>query len=252
MRQGEPTRRLFLIVSGTVRVLLGKGEQVQQVARLQRGAWIGETALLTGSASSTTVVAESDVRVLTITHEDFLEAAKTDSSVFREIARELAGRLRSSDDLLEGGRTHRTVALLHGDAHAAQAAAILEACERWSGGWVRRHWRAPAGGGTQHSVADYVADPLRLAELQRRVAARLPARIEHNGATGEELASLLRALAEFAPLVIVAGAIGSRRRRRRTSAKRSRSSRRPTRARVRCTGCRGRAARVLPHRPRLR
>ena len=204
VRQGEPTRRLFLIVSGTVRVLLGKGEQVQQVARLQRGAWIGETALLTGSASSTTVVAESDVRVLTITHEDFLEAAKTDSSLFREIARELAGRLRSSDDLLEGGRTHRTVALLHGDAHAAQAAAILEACERWSAdGFVVIG--APDGGETEHSVADYVADPLRLAELQRRVAARLPARIEHNGATGEELASLLRALAEFAPLVIVAG-----------------------------------------------
>ena len=170
VRQGEPTRRLFLIASGSVRVLLGKGEQAQQVARLQRGAWIGETALLTGSVSSTTVVAESDVRVLTISHEDFLEAAKTDPSVFREIATELAGRLRSSNDLLEGGRAHRTVALVHSDAHGAEAAAVVRACERWS----PAAFVAIGGGSAAHSVADYVIDSSRLSGLRRRIEARSP------------------------------------------------------------------------------
>jgi predicted acylesterase/phospholipase RssA/CRP-like cAMP-binding protein len=204
VRQGEPMRRLFLIASGTVRVLLGKGEQVQQVARLDRGAWIGETALLTGSASSTTVLAESDVRVLTIAHEDFLEAAKTDPSVFRELATELAGRLRSSNDLLEGGRAHRTVALLHGNEHAQHAAAILRACERWSA----EAFVAIGTGGIaegQYSVEEYVADPLRLAGLRHRIAARLPASIRADGSPREDVASLLRSLAEFVPLVIVAG-----------------------------------------------
>jgi NTE family protein len=204
VRQGEPTRRLFLIASGTVRVLLGKGEQVQQVARLERGAWIGETALLTGSASSSTVIAEDDVRLLTITHEDFLEAAKTDPSVFREIATELAGRLRSSDDLLEGGRAHRTVALLHGEAHAAHAAAIVRACARWSSEPFVAIGAAGIGE-AQHSVADFAADPLRLSGVRQRIAARVSVNIDAEGATDEDVASLLRALAEFAPLVILAG-----------------------------------------------
>jgi NTE family protein len=201
VRQGEPTRRLFLIASGDVLVLLGKGEQAQQVARLHRGAWIGETALLTGSASSTTVVAESDVRVLTITHEDFLEAAKTDPSVFREIATELAGRLRSSNDLLEGGRAHRTVALLHSNTHAEEAAAVVRACERWS----TEAFVAIGSGSAAHSVADYAADPSRLSGLRRRIEARVPVRISSDDTHDGDLASLLRALAEFAPLVIISG-----------------------------------------------
>lgn len=205
VRQGEATRRLFLIASGAVRVLLGTGEQVQQVARLQRGAWIGETALLTGGVSSTTVVAESDVRALTITHEDFFEAAKTDLSVFREIATELAGRLRSSNDLLEGGRAHRTVALLYGDAHAEHAAAVVRACARWSREGFVAIGAGGAGVSAPHSVADYLADPLRLSGLRRRIGASASMSIAMDGATGEDLASLLRALAEFVPLVIVAG-----------------------------------------------
>ena len=201
VRQGEPTRRLFLIASGSVLVLLGKGDQTQQVARLQRGAWIGETALLTGSVSSTTVAAESDVRVLTISHEDFLEAAKTDPSVFREIATELAGRLRSSDDLLEGGRAHRTVALVHSDAHGAEAAAVVRACERWS----PEAFVAIGGGAAAHSVADYVVDSSRISGLRRRIEARVPVRIAMDDATDGDLAALLRALAEFVPLVVLTG-----------------------------------------------
>jgi NTE family protein len=202
VRQGEPTRRLYFIASGVVRVLLGRGEQSQQVARLERGAWIGETALLTGSASSTTVVAETEVRLLAIAHEDFLEAAKTDPSVFREIATELAGRLRSSNDLLEGVRVHRTVALLHAEAHTEHAAAIVRACERWSLHPFVAIGIA-AGVDARHSVADYLADPLRLSGLQQQLAARRSASIDADGATDDDIAALLRALSEFAPLVIV-------------------------------------------------
>ncbi len=207
VRQGEPTRRLYFIASGAVRVLLGRGEQSQQVARLERGAWIGETALLTGSASSTTVVAETEVRLLAIAHEDFLEAAKTDPSVFREIATELAGRLRSSNDLLEGVRVHRTVALLHAEAHTEHAAAIVRACERWSlHPFVAIGIAATgvaAGNDARYSVGDYLADPLRLSGLQQQLAARRSASIDADDATDDDIAALLRALSEFAPLVIV-------------------------------------------------
>lgn len=202
VRQGEPTRRLYFIAAGSVRVLLGKGEQSQQVARLERGAWIGETALLTGSPSSTTVVAETDVRLLAIAHEDFLEAAKTDPAVFHEIATELAGRLRSSNDLLEGPRAHRTVALLHAEAHGEHAAAIVGACARWS---VQPFVAIgiTVGDDARRSVADYLSDPLRLSGLRQHIATRRSASIDVDGATDSDVAALLRALAEFAPLVIV-------------------------------------------------
>jgi NTE family protein len=203
VRQGEATRRLFLIASGTVRVLLGNGGQAQQVARLERGAWIGETALLTGSASSTKVVAETAIRALTITHEDFLEAAKSDPSVFRELAVELAGRLRSSNDLLEGGRGHRTVALLHDAEHGDHAAEVVQACERWSPGpfVAISAPRADA----RRSVGDYVSDASLLAGLRRRIVAGVAVHVAADGAAGVEIDALLGSLAEFAPLVIVSG-----------------------------------------------
>jgi NTE family protein len=203
VRQGEATRRLFLIASGTVRVLLGSGEQMQQVARLERGAWIGETALLTGGVSSTTVVAETATRALTITHEDFFEAAKGDPSVFHQLAVELAGRLRSSNDLLEGGRSHRTVALLHEAEHHDRAAAVVRACERWSPGpFVAIGTR---GGDGQMSVGDYISDASLLVGLRRRIASGVSVHIAAEGAAGVEIEALLRLLAEFAPLVILLG-----------------------------------------------
>jgi len=111
VRQGESTRRLFLIASGTVRIMLGAGRGEQVLARLGRGAWIGETALLTGAVSSTTVVAETEVRVFAISQQDFLAAAETDPAIFREIAAELAQRLRSADQLIGHSDERRLMAL---------------------------------------------------------------------------------------------------------------------------------------------
>ena len=203
VRQGQATRRLFLIASGTVRVLLGNGDQAQQVARLERGAWIGETALLTGSASSTTVVAETATRALTITHEDFLEAAKSDPAVFRELAVELAGRLRSSNDLLEGARSHRMVALLHEPEHSDRAAAVMRACMRWSPAPLVTIGAHAADG--QASVQDYARDAVMLAGLRRRIVAGVSVHMTADGVESDDLSALLRALGTFAPLVILSG-----------------------------------------------
>lgn len=67
IREGEEGQTFYLIVQGEVAV--ARGGTV--VARLQRGAYLGEMSLLTGDARSATVVAASDVVVLELDREAF-------------------------------------------------------------------------------------------------------------------------------------------------------------------------------------
>jgi NTE family protein len=204
VRQGEATRRLFLIASGTVRVMLGAGRSEQVVARLGRGSWIGETALLTGAVSSTTVIAETEVRVFAISQQDFLAAAETDPAIFREIAAELAQRLRSADQLIGHGDERRLVALHHDPAQAPHAEQIIAACARWAPGI---HVAVVTGDDRRDgpSVADYASDGADLSALRARLADGTTTIISTGGATDAELSAFLRAVADFAPLVVYSG-----------------------------------------------
>jgi NTE family protein len=205
VRQGEPAARLFLIASGTVRVLLGRGDGQQIVARLGAGAWVGETALLTGAVSSTTVVAETLVQALTISQEDFLAAAESDPAIFREIARELAHRLRSSNRLLDQRLPSRVVLLSYEREHVPEAAQVLDACRRWA----REPLLCIAGGAASAgglSVNDYLAEPERLSALEQQVKAGITASVSIDDGGGG-LAGFLERAREFAPLIVVASSM---------------------------------------------
>ncbi len=204
VRQGETPARLFLIASGNVRIVLGTGADARVVARLGSGAWIGETALLTGSVSSTTVVAEDEVRVFAISQRDFLAAAEVDPSIFREVARELAERLRSADALIDSAPAHRVVALRHVQAHEPHARAVTEACIAWSS---QPHLTiALAGDGAgRTSVAEYARDPALLAALQGELQANNSASVHGGTADAAEMAAFLRAVSEFTGLVVMRG-----------------------------------------------
>ena len=67
IREGDDGHTFYVIVSGEVAVARGGTE----VARLARGAYLGEMSLLTGDARSATVVATSDVVVLELDREAF-------------------------------------------------------------------------------------------------------------------------------------------------------------------------------------
>ena len=207
VRQGEPTRRLFLIASGTVRVLLGNGEQAQQVARLERGAWIGETALLTGSVvvddrSGRDRRADADDRARRLPRggEDGPVACSA------RLATELAGRLRSSNDLLEGGprASHRRAA-----ARGRRTASTRRGRpRRASAGRRRRSWRSASAVATTRGIASRTTSRIRCGSSgcdERLDARRLRASIAPTARRTTISRALLRALAEFAPLVIVAG-----------------------------------------------
>ncbi len=69
-RQGEPGDSLHIIVSGAVSVINTK-DGMKLLATLSSGDIVGEMALLTGEPRSATVVADSDVNVLTLYKHDF-------------------------------------------------------------------------------------------------------------------------------------------------------------------------------------
>lgn len=204
VRQGETTSQLYFVLSGTVQVVLGSGAEARVVARLGRGSWIGETALLTGAVSSTTVLAESDVRVYAISQQDFLAAAEADPSIFRELARELAERLRSADDLIKQKQEQRIVGLRHEPTHVAHVNSVLAGCARWAAVTplgIALHGGLPAA----RSVRDYVQDQTQLPALATQLGAMRTVTVAAGEATPAELSWFLQRVADFAGLVIVTG-----------------------------------------------
>jgi NTE family protein len=205
LRQGDATTRLFLIVSGKVRVLLGIGGQARAVAQLSRGAWVGETALLTGGVSSTTVVAETEVRALAVARTDFLAVAERDPAIFRELARELAERLRGADAMITAPPPARVAALLHGVSHARHAAAVVAECAHWSQTpFIVLDDAEPAAGARPLDGA--FDDASSVAALRSRLDAGAQVTLGVGGANPDDLARFLGTATEFAPLIVLTGA----------------------------------------------
>ena len=64
VRQGEEGQSMFVVLSGTVSVVLQPSRE--EVARIDRGGYFGEMSLLTGEPRSATVIAVGDVVVVEI------------------------------------------------------------------------------------------------------------------------------------------------------------------------------------------
>src|SRR5262249_34471792 len=81
-RQGELGRELYVILSGGVRVFRTDPDgTIVQLARLQTGQSFGELSLIDGQPRAATVVADGDLRVLTISGDDFRRAYEADAHV---------------------------------------------------------------------------------------------------------------------------------------------------------------------------
>jgi len=69
IREGEPGDELFLVQDGEVKVVTNSLAGAVELARLSRGAFFGEVALLTGRPRTATVTAVSDVTVIAISND---------------------------------------------------------------------------------------------------------------------------------------------------------------------------------------
>jgi len=83
VRQGEPGQSMFIVCSGSVRVVLEPGRQ--EVARIERGGYFGEMSLLTGEPRSATVLAAGDVSVIEIGADVFRRLAAESPHAIEQI-----------------------------------------------------------------------------------------------------------------------------------------------------------------------
>ncbi len=98
IEEGRRGDEVFLIVEGHVAVhrQLSKREQ-RVIATRSEGDWVGEMALIEDLPRSASVSAESDVQVLSIPKDAFLEVATGNSAAAVDLLRAVSARLRESD-----------------------------------------------------------------------------------------------------------------------------------------------------------
>lgn len=76
IREGSAGNRFYIIASGDFRVVKNApGGQPQTIAKLGRNEWFGEIALLHNVPRTSSVVAETDGHLLSLSREEFLSAA---------------------------------------------------------------------------------------------------------------------------------------------------------------------------------
>jgi sulfate permease, SulP family len=105
-REGDPGDKMWLLVKGSVSVRLDVADdrKSRRIASLTRGTVFGEMALIEGAPRSATIVADEDVACYELSDADFAvllrDRPAIATTVMRNIARELARRLRrTSEDL---------------------------------------------------------------------------------------------------------------------------------------------------------
>ncbi|MGH7887760.1 MAG: patatin-like phospholipase family protein, partial [Candidatus Binatia bacterium] len=126
-RAGDVGDSMYVVLSGRLRVSVDRGNGVDEVVReMARGESLGELALLTGESRSATIRAIRDTELAMLSRSAFEHAIKSDPTLIRQIAVQLAARQRQGSDGLSARRNVRTVAVLPADeSREANAFAAL-------------------------------------------------------------------------------------------------------------------------------
>ena len=129
-RAGEPADRLFLVLSGRLRVV--EPETGRLLREVGAGAALGELGLLTGSVRSASVRAVRDCRLLELDAEHFLRLVRDDGGFAVSIAQELARQLQASGglELPEARPSVFGVVTADADPRAAEVPAFVAELER--------------------------------------------------------------------------------------------------------------------------
>ena len=107
-RAGDPADRLFIVLTGRLRVLSADDRVLREVGA---GSAIGELALLTGSPRSASVRAVRDSRLLEIDADRFIGLIESDAELAAGVSRELARQLQESGGLEPSGTRPSVFAL---------------------------------------------------------------------------------------------------------------------------------------------
>lgn len=93
---------LYLIISGSVKAsLLNPDGQELILAMFHHGDFFGEMSLLDGKPRSATMIANEDTVLAVLKRERFLDAIKADPMIAIDLLSSMAGRMRTSNDMIE-------------------------------------------------------------------------------------------------------------------------------------------------------
>ena len=101
--EGDPGEALYIVVDGSIRVSkIVPGAKEEAMAFMERGACVGEMALIDGFPRSATAIAHQECRVLFVEKQAFLNLLHEDPVIARKIlwalCRTLSLRLRETTD----------------------------------------------------------------------------------------------------------------------------------------------------------
>ncbi len=110
--EGDDADRLFVVLSGRLRIVVTRESEQRTVRELGPGAALGELALLTGSARSAGVQAVRDSQLLEIARPSFDGLLASDPAFGHALATELARQLQASGGLEEPRGQARVFSIL--------------------------------------------------------------------------------------------------------------------------------------------
>ncbi|MBD3346265.1 MAG: cyclic nucleotide-binding domain-containing protein [Chitinivibrionales bacterium] len=114
-KQGDPSRDLYVIQQGSVRIFKTEGDVAVDLATVGAGEVVGEVAAIDGGVRSASVIAEEETEALVIAADNFVATLNGVPEWFQKIARILVQRLREVDEKIDNsmyGDKTRQVALL--------------------------------------------------------------------------------------------------------------------------------------------
>ncbi|MBD8893442.1 cyclic nucleotide-binding domain-containing protein [Roseibium litorale] len=103
--QGEEGDSAFIILAGSASILVNTPDGERPVAQIKENSIVGEIAILCDVPRTASVVATSDMDVLTVSKDDFLKLLKEFPEMSLEVMRTLALRLERTTRDLAAART---------------------------------------------------------------------------------------------------------------------------------------------------
>jgi HEAT repeat protein len=96
--RGEPGEEMHIVVSGAIRVLAGQGGgSERELARRQRGEYIGEMAIISQESRMASLVCSGAVRTLSLDRKSFERILRERPEVSLAVMRVLSDRLREAE-----------------------------------------------------------------------------------------------------------------------------------------------------------
>ena len=104
IREGTPATEIYVILKGTVKVMLAYDNEPLEIIQLGQGNCIGEASVIGIINHSASVVAIEPTALLVVSRRALMHIFNTNKEMFSllilNIARELARRLHRTDELL--------------------------------------------------------------------------------------------------------------------------------------------------------